>query len=316
MTRRSLALGLLAAALPACSSVPVSTHADAQPPAKLAAVVLEPVQVGGSGDVAALGDRLTLVTLAAVDGQALVWAGSEVPVLHPGRTDWTASGAVPVLRAAGVRPEDAVLLRARVETARASSQQEVRGAGSSAVGAAEELRWRATVEVLHPSTGRVLVDATAEARADPFASGGGEEPGAQLAKVLGRAAAEALAQLAGRWSPPREPQGPPLDTWIVLGTAEDRLSRGLDAEVERLGRLRVANPGLDETEAARLARLPPGVLIRQAPPGARLREGELVLTIDRGPARAAALSRARFGTLRVALEVRMPDGHIRRMNFP
>jgi hypothetical protein len=316
MTPRLTALSWLAAALAACSSVPVTTHAGGEPPPKLCAVVLEPVAVGGSGDVAALGDRLTLVTLSAVEGQALVWAGNEVQVLHPGRTDWTASGAVPLLRAAGVRPEDAVLLRARVEIARASSQQEVRGAGSAAVGAAEELRYRATVEVFHPSTGRLLVDSTAEARADPFSRGSGEDPGTELARVLGRAAAEALGQLAGRWSPPREPSGPPLDTWIVLGATEDRLFRGLDAEVERLGRLQVANPGLDETEAARLARLPAGVLVRQAVPGARLREGELVLTIDRAPARAAALARARFGASRVALEVRMPDGHIRRMNFP
>ena len=309
-------IAALAAALAGCSSVPVTTRAESDAPDRLAAAVLEPVRATGTGDVGALGDRLTSAALASVEGQALVWGAGEVPVLHPERNDWTAVAAIPLLKVAHLRPEEAVLVRARLETAQASSQQEVRGGGSSAVGAAAELRWRATVEVLHPSSGRILVESTAEARVDPFASGAAADATLQAGAVLERAATEALSHLTGHWSPPRESRGPALETWVVVARPEGRLSPGLDAEVQRLGRLQVANAGMDEAEAARLARLPAGVFIRQAPPGARLREGDLVVTIDGAPAGAASLGRARLSPGSVVLEVRSADGRIRRVNFP
>jgi hypothetical protein len=316
MTARGLSLAALSTALGGCGGVPVTTHADLDATGTLAAVVLFPVRATGGGDAAALGDRVTAVTLQGVAGQALVWDGREVQLLHPERRDWTATSALPLLRAAGVRPEEAVVLQSRVETAQASSQQEVRGAGTAAVGAAEELRWRATVEILQPSTGRVLVETSAEARTDPFAGGGTEAAASQPGAVLERATTEALAQLGGRWTPPRPPRGPRLESWTVVSLDEGRLRKGLDAEVQRLERLRTANPGLDESEAARLARLPPGVLIRQAPLGFRLQAQDLVLSIDALPANAAALARARFGTSPVALEVRGPDGRLRRVKLP
>jgi hypothetical protein len=316
MTARGLFLAALVTALGGCSGVPVTTHAEVDSTVTLSAVVLCPVRATGGGDTAALGDRVTAVTLQAVAGQALVWAGREVQLLHPERRDWTATSAVPLLRAAGVRPEDAVVLQPRVETAQSSSQQEVRGGGTAAVGAAEELRWRATVEILQPSTGRVLVETSAEARTDPFAGGGTDAAASQPGAVLEHATTEALAQLAGRWTPPRPPRGPVLESWTVVSVDDGHLGRGLDAEVQRLERLQTANPGLDESEAARLARLPPGVLIRRAPLGFRLQPQDLVLSIDAIPANAAALARARFGTSPVALEVRGADGRLRRVKLP
>jgi hypothetical protein len=209
-----------------------------------------------------------------------------------------------------------VVVQARVETGQAASQQEVQGSGGSAVGAAAELRWRATVEVLQPSTGQVLVETSAEARADPFAGGGTDAAATQPGAVLERAASEALARLRGSWTPPRPPHGPLLLTWTVVPAPEGRLAHGLDAEVQRLQLLQTANPGLDEAEAARLSRLPPGVLVREAPLGFRLRAQDLVLSIDSAPANAAALARCRFATAPTVLEVRSPDGHLRRVNFP
>jgi hypothetical protein len=133
------ALGALAAWALGCGSVPLTTASSVDPGLKVAAVVLEPVQGVNAGAVAALGQRLTAVTLEAVSGEALVWAGSEVQVLHPERRDWTATTAVPLLRAADIRPEQTVVLRARVASGEARSQQEVQGASSSAVGTAAEL---------------------------------------------------------------------------------------------------------------------------------------------------------------------------------
>jgi hypothetical protein len=78
----------------------------------------------------------------------------------------------------------------------------------------------------------------------------------------------------------------------------------------------MANPGLDEEEAARLSRLPPGVLVRASSLGFRLRAEDLVLSIDGAPANAAALARCRFATSPMVLEVRGPEGRLRRVNFP
>jgi len=279
-------------------------------------VVLEPVRGAGAGDTAALGQRLTAVTLDAVSGEALVWAGVEVQVLHAERRDWTANTAVPLLRTADIRPEQAVVLRARVASGEASSQQEVQGASGSAVGKAAELHWRATVEILQPSTGQLLVETSSEAHADPFSPRGSDAATLQPGSVLEHAATEALARLRGRWTPPRTPRGPVLLTWTVVPAPEGLLLQGLDAEVQRLALLQTANPGLDEPEAAHLARLPPGVLVREAPLGFRLRPGDLVLSIDSALANAAALARCRFATSPTALEVRNPEGRLRRVNFP
>jgi hypothetical protein len=294
----------------------LSTHVSVDASVKVAAVVLEPVQGNGTADMSALGQRLSAITLLAVGGEALVWAGTEVQVLHPERRDWTALTAVPLLRAAAIRPEQAVVVRARVDSAQAASQQEVRGTTGSAVGAAAELHWRATVEIFQPSTGQLLVETSAEARSDPFARGGTDAAAREPAGVLERAASEALAQLRGSFTAPRVPQGPVLLTWTVVPAPEGRLLHGLDAEVQRLELLQTANPGLDEEEAARLARLPPGVLVRSSSLGFRLRALDLVLSIDAAPANAAALARCRFATFPTVLEVRSPDAHVRRVNFP
>lgn len=306
----------LASAAAGCAGPTVSSHAEVTDSLRVSAVVLEPVRGAAAEEVSALGSRLAAITLDAVSGEALVFAGSEVTVLHPDRRDWTANAAVPLLRAAGVRPESAVVVQARVESAQAQSQQEVRGASGSAVGAAAELHWRARVEVLQPSTGRLLVETTAEARTDPFARGGTEAATLQPAGVLERAAREALAQLSSSWAAPRPAQGPRLTTWTAVPAPEGRLVHGLEAEVLRLQLLLTANPGLDEEEAARLARLPAGVLVRTSALGFRLRPGDLVLSIDGTLAHAAALARVRYATSPSVLEVRSPDGRLRRVNFP
>lgn len=316
MSIRAAARLALVAAAAGCASAPVSTHASVDDSLRLSAVVLEPVRGAAPEETSALGSRLTAVTLEAVGGQALVFSGAEVQVLHAERHDWTANAAVPLLRAAAVRPEQAVVVQARVENAQAQSQQEVRGASGSAVGAAAELRWRATVEVFHPSTGQLLVEATAEARTDPFARGGTEAASLQPAGVLERAASEALARLSSHWSPPREAKGPVLVTWTAVGVPEGQPAHGLEGEVLRLRLLQTANPGLDEEEAARLARLPAGVLVRASALGYRLRPGDLVLSIDGAQANAAALARCRYATSPTGLEVRSPDTRLRRVNFP
>ncbi len=307
--RPSLAPPLLAASLLlGCAGAP-TRRTEPVPDLRVSALVVE--RLRGSGGVSddealALSARLGLRTVAAASGRALVWGASEIHPLHPERSDWTATDALTSIRAAAVAPTEVLLVRARLDRTTAEGRQEVAGrAGPSGVGTSAEWIDRVRVELIHPSTGRVVVESAAEVRVDPFRTDG-EGPG----PLLDRVAEDALAGLEGRWShPPR----PAVDAWRLLGPSG---GMGLEAEVRRLAQLRLANPGLGEDEAARLMRRPPGVFIRAAEVTTRLHAGDVVTAIDGAPATPESLDRARQGTRDVRLEVEPAGGGARRVRWP
>jgi hypothetical protein len=202
---------------------------------------------------------------------------------------------------------EVLVLRARLDQASAEGRQEVapvRGAVDR--GASAETTYRARVELLHPSTGRMVVESTAEARVDPFRA---DEPG--VGPLLDRVVDDALAALETRWSRPLRPQ---LDAWrLLVSEAEES---GLEGEVKRLARLRLANPGLGEDEAARLLRRPPGVYVRTALVDARLRVGDVVVRVDGATSGLEALERDRVLGKDRRLEVQAADGSTRRVRWP
>lgn len=307
--RPSLAPPLLAATLLlGCAGAP-TRRTEPVPNLRVSALVVE--RLRGSGGVSedealALSARLGLRTVAAASGRALVWGASEIHPLHPERSDWTATDALASIRAAAVAPTEVLLVRARLDRTTAEGRQEVAGrAGGSGVGTSAEWIDRVRVELIHPSTGRVVVESAAEVRVDPFRTDG-DGPG----PLLDRVAEDALAGLEGRWSrPPR----PAVDAWRLLGPSG---GMGLEAEVRRLEQLRLANPGLGEDEAARLMRRPPGVFIRAAEVTTRLHPGDVVTAIDGAPATPESLDRARQGTRDVRLEVEPAGGGARRVRWP
>ena len=258
-------------------------------------------------DVLALSARVGLRAVSAASGRALVWGPSEIHPLHPERTDWTASDALGSIKAAGVAPTEVLLVRARLDRTSAEGRQEVSGRGGG-VGVGSSAEWidRVRVELIHPSSGRIVVESSSEVRVDPFRTDG-DGPGPLLDRVL----EDALGGLEGKWvHAPR----PAVDAWRLLGPTPGAL--GLEGEVRRLAQLRMANPGLGDDEAARLMRRPPGVFIRAAEITTRLHAGDVVTAIDGAPATPESLDRARQGTRDVRLEVEPAAGAVRRVRWP
>lgn len=303
-----LTLVLTAALAMGCAATP-SRRTEPLADLRVAALVVEQLRNSGgvtADEVLALSARVGLRTVAGAAGRALVWGASEVRPLHPDRMDWTSTDALTSIRAAGVAPTEVLLVRARLDRTSAEGRQEVAGrAGGAGVGTSAEWIDRARIELIHPSTGRVMVESAADLRVDPFRTDG-EGPGPLLDRVLD----DALAGLGERWArPPR----PAVDAWTLLGPSG---GMGLEGEVRRLAMLRLANPGLGEDEAARLMRRPPGVLVRAAEVTTRLHPGDLVTAIDGRPATPEALDRARQGTREVRLEVEPAGGGARRVRWP
>jgi hypothetical protein len=300
---------LLAVTALGCSSAPVR-RTEPVPDLRVSALVVEQLRASGGvsdDEVLALSARVGLRMVSAASGRALVWGPTEVHPLHPERADWTATDALGSIKAAGVKPPEALLVRARLDRTSSEGRQEVAGRrGGAGVGSSAEWIDRVRIELIHPSSGRIVVESNAEVRVDPFRTDG-EGPGPLLDRVV----EDAVAGLEGKWaSPPR----PAVDAWRLLGPTPGAL--GLEGEVRRLAQLRMANPGLGEDEAARLMRRPPGVFIRAAEITTRLHPGDVVTTIDGAPATPEGLDRARQGTRDVRLEVEPATGAARRVRWP
>ena len=278
------------------------------PDLRVSALVVERLRASGGvsdDEVLGLSARLGLRAVAGASGRALVWGASEVRPLHPERNDWTATDALATIRSAGVAPTEVLLVRARLDRTSAEGRQEVAGrSGGAGVGTSAEWIDRARIELIHPSSGRVVVESSADVRVDPFRTEG-EGPGPLLDRVL----EDALAGLGARWA---RPPLPALESWRLLGFSG---GMGLDGEVRRLAQLRLANPGLGEDEAARLMRRPTGVFIRTAEVTTRLHAGDVVTRIDDAPATPESLDRARQGSREVRLEVDAA-GSVRRVRWP
>jgi len=169
---RSLACGTLGAIRPSflpivlgvaltlgCAGAP-SRRTEAVPDLRVSALVVERLRASGGvsdDEVLALSARLGLRTVAGASGRALVWGAGEVRPLHPERSDWTATDALTTIRSAGVAPTEVLLVRARLDRTSAEGRQEVAGrSGGAGVGTSAEWIDRARIELIHPSTGRVI----------------------------------------------------------------------------------------------------------------------------------------------------------------
>jgi len=293
----------------ACSTAP-TRRTEGVPELRVSALVVERLRASGgvSDDEAlALSARVGLRAVSTTAGRALVWGPTEIHPLHPERTDWTATDALGSIKAAGIVPNEVLLVRARLDRTSAEGRQEVAGRGNGAgVGSSAEWIDRVRVELIHPSSGHIVVESSSELRVDPFRTDG-DGPGPLVDRVLD----DALAGLEGKWV--RAPR-PAVDAWRLLGPTPGAL--GLDGEVRRLAQLRIANPGLGEDEAARLMRRPPGVFVRAAEITTRLHAGDVVTAIDGTPATPESLDRARQGTRDVRLEVEPAAGAVHRVRWP
>ncbi|MFY0565914.1 hypothetical protein ACN28E_18985 [Archangium lansingense] len=282
-----------------------------------------------------LSQRLIDVALAEAGEQALFFGPSEFKVYRPQEDNaWVASNAVSRLVSSGVRPDQALVLRPWAERRVHSVQRESHDVAGRRVGtgSVEETAFLGHVEVLHPSSGRVLVEVTGEAVPDPFAehSDEGADPSPELTRLMVGLTREALAALDETLRPPRPPTLPLAEEVILIPWETFTYSEegrpafapelaaldALDAEVVRQQRLRFANPGLAPRELTQLARMPAGLYVLEAPAGGKLAPGELVVGVEEGPALPQTLARMRFSLVPTRVRVRRPDGNVAERLLP
>lgn len=149
----------------------------------------------------------------------------------------------------------------------------------------------------------------------------GADPTPELTRLMAGLTREALSALDDTLRPPRPPTPPLAEVLLVPWEAFTYAEEGrpalapqlasmdaLDAEVLRHQRLRFANPNLELNALTRLARMPAGLYVREAPHGAKLSAGELVVGVEGNPALPQALARVRFSPTPVRLRVLLHEG--------
>ncbi len=279
-----------------------------------------------------LSQRLIDTALDEAGETALFFGPSEFKVYRPQDDNaWVASDAVSRLASQGLRADQALVLRPWAERRVQSAQRELQDAQGRPMGVStvDETTFQGHVEVLHPSSGRVLVEVTGEAKPDPFAERVEEDPAPELTRLMEGLTRQALSALEGTLRPPRLPSPPlarvALVPWEAFQYAEEGRPAfaptlasldALDAEVVRHQRLRFANPELEPETLARLSRMPAGLYVLEAPPGGRLAPGELVVGLEGGPALPQVLARVRFSPTPVQVRLRLPEGEFAERLLP
>jgi hypothetical protein len=275
-----------------------------------------------------LSQRLLDEALATSADEALFFGPSEIRVYRPQDDNaWMASNAVVRLASHGVRAEQGLVLRPWAERRVQSGLRELQDAQGrpAGVGNVEETTFVGHVEVLHPSSAQVIVEVSGEAVVDPFSErsdeGEGADPTPELTRLMVGLTREALAALDGTLRPPRPPSPPLAEVallpWEALALASTLAPLDeLDAEVVRQQRLRFANPTLGPEAVARLSRLPAGLYVLEAPEGAKLAPGEVVVSLEGAPALPQTLARVRFSPTPVQARVRLPTGDFTERLLP
>jgi len=253
--------------------------------------------------VASFGDRLAF--FGPTEVKVLKWEDDAA---------WVGSDAVALLVRSGIRPEQALVLRASVEKRVASQVQEshdprgrTRGGWST-----EETTWVGRVELLHPSSEALLAEVSGQVTVDPFAPPNGEEdfdPAPAMTHLLERLVEEALSStsssIAERPTPPRL-----AVTFAQTPAAAAALP---DPEVAKLdslatemwieNRARFLTPTLPERSVASVAKARPGLWVLVAPGGASVRPGDLVIEVDGAPPLREVLARKRIQGTPVPIRV-------------
>ncbi len=281
-----------------------------------------------------LSQRLLDVALAEAGERALFFGPSEFKVYRP--TDdnaWAASNAVTLLAPYGIRPDGALVLRTWAERRVQSGQRELLDAKGRTVGqsAVEEQAYLGHVEVVHPSTQQVVLELSGEAAVDPFAerTDDGADPAPELTRLMEGLVREALKALGPHLRAPREPSPAVASVALVPWAAFDYAEEGrpahaatlagldaLDAELLRQQRLRFANPAVEQSVLNRMARLPAGLYVLAASPGAKLAPGDTLLSLDGAPALPHVLARARLAPTPVEARVRRASGELVPLVLP
>jgi hypothetical protein len=297
--------------LPSCSSAIQRTLHTPPRPLSITTVVVHPIKFTGESlpDWRAheVESRLVATCVETVGDRLSFFGPAEIEVGNWAETSWMGSDAVAVLAHEGVRADQALILRAEVEKRVATQVHESEDAkGRRGAWSAEETTWLARVELIHPSSEHVLAELAGRTSVDQLAHSGPEDefdPAPAMTRLLVRLASEAMAevrpfvsrQVDGRSAPSsavvlaQSPAGIASDPDLEVAKLDP-----LSAELWLLNRARFLNPSISDREAARLARLGPGLWVLGAPAGAPIRAGDLVIEVDGAPPLRQILARKRL----------------------
>ncbi len=247
---------------------------------------------------------------------------------------WVASTALPLLIGSGKRADQGVIIRPWAERRKNASVQESfdKKGKSTGMASLEETIYLGHVDVIHPSTGQVLIEVSSEVKVDPFSAEDPEDvsdPARPLTRLMGRLMHEAVTALAGQAM--KRPVRPELGLTVAL-TPKATLSYVEDGKpatsVELAARDDVAQeifvqdrakflaPFLSEAELPRVAKMPVGTYVVAAPAGAKVKPGDLLLTVDGEPALPQMLGRLRFSEVPAQVRVRKSSGEETEVLLP
>ncbi|MBK7858756.1 MAG: hypothetical protein IPJ65_09065 [Archangiaceae bacterium] len=172
-----------------------------------------------------LSQRLIAAGLEVAAERFSFWGPSEFKVM---RADddaaWVASTALPLLTGTGARPDQGLVIRPWAEKRVTSSMQEAQDARGRRAGGSnsEETIYVAHLEVVHPSTHELLLEAEAEVKVDPFADPGPDadfDPAPALTALMERLMRATVKKL-GAYAPGRTTQPlPRLEVAFTPATA-------------------------------------------------------------------------------------------------
>lgn len=248
---------------------------------------------------------------------------------------WVASTALPLLLAIPQRPEQAVIVRPWAEKQSNSSVHEVLDKKGKSAGTAsmEETTYLGHVEVVHPSTGQVLIEVTGEVSVDPFKNEPTAEdefdPARQLTVLMSKLFAEAVETLL-TFCPPRQATAD-LELTVALSPratlsyseenkppadVETATMDAIAAELFVQNRARFLAPFLSQSEVPKVAKLPIALYVAAAPGAAKVQPGDVLLEIDGQPALPQRLARLRFAQVPTQVRVRKPSGEETEVLLP
>ncbi len=338
MLRAWLVMAMMLAALTGCSGgLKVVTQTPSAPPAATA-IFVYPVRLPGSTEPESrsqeLAQRLISTGLSLYGDRVAFFGPTEFSVMKPELdAAWVGSTALPLLLATGAKAEQGLVLRAVAERRVTSGTQETsdKQGKARARGATEDVTWVCRVEVLHPSSSLVLVEASGEVAIDPFAEPGPEadfDPAPPLTHLLERLTEKALqaarGHLADREGAPLPQVELALSPASLVGFRADDPGAmagllkldAMDAELAQQARARFLTPTVPEKLLARLGKERPGLLVVSAPEGAVLKAGDFVEAVDGHPALPQSIVRARFQLGGASVRVRHQDGSTHELPFP
>ncbi len=281
-----------------------------------------------------LSQRLIDAATEEAGDQFLFFGPSEFKVYrHHDDNAWAASTVVTLLPGAGLKPEQAVVLRPWAERRVHAGQKELLDAKGKPVGVSSQLEttYVGHVEVLHPTTRDWVVEVVGETQVDPFEEREDDsDPAPELTELMQRLTVTALEALreyaAGPAGPARELS---LSYWFNPKQAFAFAAEGqkpfevalasldpLDAELLVHGRVKFANPGISDAEVTKLARLPGGLYVREGTADGALKAGDVITAVDGQPALPQSLQRLRLNQGSAALKVRRASGEIVELSWP